>query len=201
MDESRKAAAGLLYDANHDEQLLQARAAAKSVLFEFNHTPPHDPARRLYLLRSLLGRLGADPVIEAPFHCDYGAHIEIGDQFYANVNLVILDGARVCIGSRVFIGPNCGIYTAGHPLDVERRAQGLEYALPVTIGDDVWLGGGVSVLPGVTIGSGSVIGAGSVVTRPIPAGVLAFGNPCRVVRPIGMEDSQRYAATTGRAGP
>jgi acetyltransferase-like isoleucine patch superfamily enzyme len=106
----------------------------------------------------------------------------LGENFYANVNLVILDCAKVCIGSNVFIAPNVGLYTAGHPLDVERRNQGLEYARPITLGDNVWIGGGVTVLPGVTIGEGAVIGAGSVVTKDIPAHRVAVGNPCRVVR-------------------
>ena len=125
-------------------------------------------------------------------HCDYGFNIEIGARFYANVNLVILDGAKVSIGNDVFIAPNVGIYTAGHPLDAERRNQGLEYAHPVSIGDNVWIGAGVNILPGVSIGANSVIGAGAVVVRDIPEGVLAAGNPARVIRPITEADRQRY---------
>jgi acetyltransferase-like isoleucine patch superfamily enzyme len=192
MNELEKAAAGLLYDANHDPQVLRQRAAAKAKLFEFNHSHPDDGERRDAILRGLFARIGEGFVIEGPLHCDYGFNIEIGARFYANVNLVILDGARVTIGDNVFIAPNVGIYTAGHPLDAERRNQGLEYAHPVSIGDNVWIGAGVNILPGVHIGANSVIGAGAVVVRDIPDGVLAAGNPARVIRPINEADRQRY---------
>lgn len=129
-------------------------------------------------------------MIEGPVHCDYGFNIEIGDNFYANVNLVILDGAKVTIGDNVFIAPNTGIYTAGHPLEKDLRNQGLEYAKPVHIGNNVWIGAGVSIMPGVTIGDDTVIGAGSVVTRSIPSGVVAVGNPCKVLKKIASTDSQ-----------
>ncbi len=192
MNELEKAAAGLLYDANHDPHVLRQRAEAKAKLFEFNHSHPDDIDRREAILKGLFARLGEGFVIEGPLHCDYGFNIEIGERFYANVNLVILDGAKVRIGNDVFIAPNVGIYTAGHPLDAERRNQGLEYAHPVTIGDNVWIGAGVNILPGVSIGANSVIGAGAVVVRDIPAGVLAAGNPARVIRPISDDDRQRY---------
>jgi len=124
-------------------------------------------------------------VITAPFWCDYGSNIEIGENFYTNHNCVILDCAKVTFGDNVLIGPNCGFYTAGHPLDAVRRNQGLEYARPIHIGHNVWIGGGVQVAPGFTIGDDAVIGAGSVVTKDIPTGVLAAGNPCRVIRDLG----------------
>ncbi|WP_318784707.1 sugar O-acetyltransferase [Pseudomonas sp. HS-18] len=180
MNELEKAAAGLLYDANHDSQVLRQRAEAKAKLFDFNHSHPDDRERREAILTGLFGSIGEGFVIEGPLHCDYGFNIEIGARFYANVNLVILDGAKVSIGNDVFIAPNVGIYTAGHPLDAERRNQGLEYAHPVSIGDNVW------------IGANSVIGAGAVVVRDIPEGVLAAGNPARVIRPITEADRQRY---------
>ena len=145
---------------------------------------PTQRAERERLIRSLLGAVGDGFVIEQPFQCDYGYNIEIGRNFYSNHNLVILDAAKVIIGDHVFIAPNVGIYTAGHPLDTDQRAEGLEYARPVTIGDDVWIGGGVSILPGVHIGNGTTIGAGSVVTRSLPARVVAVGNPCRVIRQL-----------------
>lgn len=192
MSEMQKAAAGLLYDANYDEELIRFRDHAKAVLFDFNHTPPRQAEKRKDLLKSLLGKTGENFLIEAPFHCDYGFNIEIGENFYANVNLVILDGAKVTIGTNVFIAPNVGIYTAGHPIDVERRNQGLEYALPITIHDNVWLGGGVSLLPGVTLGEGCVIGAGCVVTKNVPRMVLFAGNPGRVVRPITEADKLKF---------
>lgn len=136
------------------------------------------------ILRELLGRTGSELLIEQPFYCDYGYNIEVGENFYMNVNGVILDGARVTFGNNVFVAPNCGFYTAGHPLDIAQRNQGLEYARPIHIGNDVWIGAGVSVLPGVTIGDGAVIGAGSVVNRDIPPHTLAVGNPCRVIREL-----------------
>ncbi|MGE9552840.1 sugar O-acetyltransferase [Erwinia amylovora] len=146
---------------------------------------------RLALLNQLFKKCGKNPVIEPPFYCDYGSNITIGCNFYSNHNLIILDGARVTIGNDVFIAPNVGIYTAGHPLDPERRNQGLEYAHPVTIGNNVWIGAGVSIVPGITIGNDTVIGAGSIVVKDIPSGVLAVGNPCRVVREITDKDRSR----------
>lgn len=192
MNEMEKAAKGLLYDANYDEQLIKVREVTKKCLFDFNHTSFVDYEKRHSLLTQILGEMGENCTIEGPFYCDYGYNITVGTNFYANVNLVILDGARVSIGHNVFIAPNVGIYTAGHPLDVERRNQGLEYAWPVTIEDNVWIGAGVHILPGVTIGSGSVIGAGAVVTRDVPAESLVVGNPGKVVRKITDEDKKRF---------
>ena len=130
--------------------------------------------------------------IEPPFRCDYGFHIFLGSGFYANYDCIILDVCPVTIGERVLLGPRVGIYTAAHPLDAAVRATGAEYGAPVTIGDDVWVGGNAVICPGVTIGTGSVIGAGSVVTRDIPPGVVAAGNPCRVLRPIGPADREKW---------
>lgn len=187
-----KAAAGLLYDANHDPGLVEKRRAAKRLLFELNGLHPDEEMRRHVLFRRLLGRTGEAFTFDGVFHCDYGFNIEIGENFYANVNLVILDGAKVTIGRNCFIAPNVGIYTAGHPLDAEQRAMGLEYARPVTIGDDVWIGAGVSILPGATIGAGSVIAAGSVVRGDVPPNVICAGNPARVIRAITESDRARY---------
>lgn len=192
MNEAEKAAAGLLYDANYDDDLLRKRDEAKLKLFTLNHTPFTETQKREDILRSLLGKHGNNMTIEGPFYCDYGYNIEIGDNFYANVNFTVLDGAKVTIGNNVFIAPNVGIYTAGHPLDAERRNQGLEYAHPVTLGDNVWVGAGVNILPGVTIGSDAVIGAGAVVLKDVPDGVLVAGNPARVIRKIADEDKLRY---------
>lgn len=193
MDELEKAAAGLLYDANYDPAVLEKRRAAKRILHELNGLHPDATARKEALLKRLLGKTGSRIVIEGPFHCDYGFNIEVGENFYANVNLVILDCARVRIGANCFVAPNVGIYTAGHPLDAGRRNQGLEYARPVTIGDDVWIGAAVSILPGARVGSGSVVAAGAVVRDAIPAGVICAGNPARVIRAIGEEDGRRYS--------
>lgn len=192
MTEMEKAAAGLLYDANHDRTLLAQRQAAKRILFELNGLHPDDSARKRALLKGLLGKTGTNLTLEGYFHCDYGFNIELGENFYANVNLVILDGAKVTIGRNCFIAPNVGIYTAGHPLDAEQRRQGLEYARPITLGDDVWIGAGVSILPGATIGSGSVVAAGSVVRGTIPPQVLCAGSPATVIRAITERDRRPY---------
>ena len=127
---------------------------------------------------------GEDFIIEQPFMCDYGYNIEIGENFYANHNLIILDGNKVKFGSNVFIAPNCSFYTAGHPLEVEKRNEGLEYAKAIEVGDNVWIGGNVVVLPGVKIGSNTIIGAGSIVTKDIPSNVVAVGNPCKVIKKL-----------------
>lgn len=186
--EKEKMLAGELYDANYNRELIAERKRCKDLCHEYNMTVPSQTGKREELMRRLLGRTGGRFLIEQPFYCDYGYNIEIGEDFYANVNCVILDGAKVTFGRNVFIAPNCGFYTAGHPLDIARRNSGLEYARPITVGNDVWIGANVAVLPGVTIGDGCVIGAGSVVTRDIPAHSLAVGNPCRVIRRIGDED-------------
>ena len=186
--EKEKMLAGELYDANYNRELIAERQRCKDLCHEYNMTVPSQTEKREELMRRLLGRTGERFLIEQPFYCDYGYNIEIGEDFYANVNCVILDGAKVTFGRNVFIAPNCGFYTAGHPLDIAQRNSGLEYARPITVGNDVWIGANVAVLPGVTIGDGCVIGAGSVVTRDIPAHSLAVGNPCRVIRRIGDED-------------
>lgn len=184
MTEKEKCARGLLYDANYDSELLEERARCKDICHEYNALLPSLVAEREALLRKLFGKTGKRFLVEQPFYCDYGYNIEIGENFYSNVNLTILDGARVSFGDNVFIAPNCGFYTAGHPLDTQQRNAGLEYARPICVGNNVWIGAGVCVMPGVTIGDDTVIGAGSVVTKDIPSGVVAVGNPCRVLRKI-----------------
>ena len=146
------------------------------------------PEEQKQILRQLLGRMGEDSTIVAPLHCDYGCHTYLGDRVYINYDLIVLDVCDVVIGDDVLIGPRVSLLAASHPIDPEVRASGLEYGAPIRIGDRVWLGGGVTVNPGVTIGSDSVIGSGSVVTRDIPSGVIAAGNPCRVLRPISDQD-------------
>lgn len=187
MTEREKAAAGLLYDANYDPELIQARAIAKDLCMDYNGLRSTQQEERLALLRTLLAACGDDTIIEPPFFVDYGSNIRVGKAFYANHNLVVLDGAQVTFGDHVFIGPNCCFSTAGHPLDPAQRNAGLEYAKPITIGNNVWIGMGVQVLPGVTIGDNAVIGAGSVVTKDIPAGMLAYGVPCRPIREIAQK--------------
>lgn len=192
MTEKEKAQKGLLYDANNDPVILKEMEVAANLLYDYNALRPSDTEKKTEILRMLLGEMGQNITIRSPFYCDYGYNIEIGDNFFSNTNLVILDGAKVTIGDYVFIAPNVGIYTAGHPFDVEQRNSGLEYALPVSIGNNVWIGAHVAILPGVTIGDNSVIGAGSVVTKDIPSNTLAVGNPCRVIREITNEDRRKY---------
>jgi acetyltransferase-like isoleucine patch superfamily enzyme len=145
--------------------------------------PSNIEAKRT-IIKKLIGKVGKNFWIEPSFWCDYGYNIELGENFYANHNLVILDGAKVTFGDNCFIAPNCGFYTAGHPIDYATRNQGLEYVKPITVGNNVWIGGNVVVLPNVTIGDNVVIGAGSVVNKDIPSNVVAVGNPCKVLKPI-----------------
>lgn len=192
MNEKQKAAAGYLYDANYDESLLQERNVCKDLCFDFNACKPSDTEAQQRIIRKIIGKIDGTFTITAPFWCDYGYNISIGENFYTNHNCVILDAAKVTFGDNVFIAPNCCFSTAGHPLDMEQRNRGLEIALPITVGNHVWFGAGVTVLPGVTIGDNTVIGAGSVVNKDIPSGVIAVGNPCRVLRAITEEDKKKY---------
>ena len=191
MTEKEKMLAGMLHDANNDKELIEERVRAKDMCYEYNNLKPSDVKNQEKLLRKLLGKTKDNFCIIAPFWCDYGYNIEIGENFFANHNCIILDGGKITFGNNVFIAPDCGFYTASHPIDYERRNQGLEYAYPITIGDNVWIGGGVKVMPGVTIGDNVVIGAGSVVTKDIPENVVAAGNPCRVIRQITDEDKNK----------
>ena len=190
--EKEKCRLGLLYDANNDPELIAERLAIKQKCHEYNHMSPLLTDERTATLREILGTTGESFIIEQPFYCDYGYNIHIGENFFANFNLVILDEAPVTFGDNVFIAPNCGFYTAGHPLEIDLRNAGLEYARPITVGNNVWFGSRVTVVPGVTIGDDSVIAAGSVVTRDIPSGVIAGGNPCKVLRPLHEKDKEKY---------
>ena len=191
MTEKEKMQKGILYDANYDALLIEERRKAKALCHEFNSLSALDEENHQIIMKRLLGKTGKNCFITAPFWCDYGYNIEIGDNFFTNHNTVILDCAKTVFGDNVFIGPGCGFYTAGHPVDFERRNQGLEYAWPITVGNNVWIGGGVHVMPGVTIGNNVVIGGGSVVTKDIPDDSVAAGNPCRVIRKITEEDKKR----------
>ena len=184
MTEKEKCRQGLLYNANYDKELINERMVCKELCAAYNSAKYTDFENRRKLIQRIIKSTKNNFLIEPPFWCDYGYNIELGENFYANHNLIILDGARVTFGDNVFIGPHCGFYTAGHPVNTEQRNEGLEYAYPITIGNNVWIGGNVAVLPGVTIGDHSVIGAGSVVVKDIPDNVIAVGNPCRVIRKI-----------------
>lgn len=184
MNEKEKMLAGELYDANYNEELQKEREKAKDLCYEYNQIKPSKQEEKRKIIRRLLGGTKQNFLIEQPFMCDYGYNIEIGENFYANHNLMILDGNKVKFGDNVFIAPNCAFYTAGHPLDAEQRNKGLEYAKPIEIGNNVWIGGNVVVLPGVKIGDNCVIGAGSVVTKDIPDNSVAVGNPCKVIRKL-----------------
>lgn len=181
--ERERMLAGELYDAN-DPELVAARLRARTLLGRFEAAAADDEHARSQALRELLGACGARLRIEPPFRCDYGSNISVGDDVYFNVNAVILDCASVSIGDRVLAGPNVQLLAATHPVEAAARRTGRELARPITIGDDVWLGGGAIVGPGVNVGARSVIGAGSVVVHDVPSDVVAAGNPCRVVRSL-----------------
>ena len=144
------------------------------------------------MIKNIFGKTGENVWVEAPFHCDYGWNIEVGENFYSNYNLTILDVGKVTCGKNVQIAPNVSIYTAGHPVHSDSRNSGYEYGIPVTVGDNVWIGGNTVILPGVTVGSNVVIGAGSVVSKDIPDNTIAAGNPCKVIRQITDEDRIYY---------
>lgn len=184
MTEKEKRDRGEIYNPNYDEELRREIVKAQDLCFEYNNLRPSKLEEREALIRKIIGKVGRNCLIEQPFMCDYGYNIEVGDNFYANHNLIVLDAAKVTIGDNVFIAPNCSIYTAYHPTEVEERNKGLEYASPVKIGDNVWIGGNVIIFPGVTIGDNCTIGAGSIVTKDIPTNSIAYGNPCRVARTL-----------------
>jgi maltose O-acetyltransferase len=180
--ERDKMLAGELYDAL-DPELVEARARARDLCWDLNATRDADADTRRALLRQLFGRGGDSVWMQPPFYCDYGSNIALGQRVFFNFNCVVLDVCPVTIGDFTLFGPAVQIYTPVHPMNAElRRKQ--EFGRPVVIGSDVWVGGGAIICPGVTIGSKSVIGAGSIVTRDIPNGVFAAGNPCRVIRDI-----------------
>ncbi len=181
--EKEKMLSGELYNGS-DPELVAERIGARELCQALCALSPRAPeAERSDLLARLFGA-ATNAYVTPPFFCDYGSNIQLGDNVYFNFNCVVLDVAKVIIGSNSLFGPAVQVYTATHPMTAEERRSGLEFAKPVFIGNDVWLGGGAIVCPGVTIGDGSVIGAGSVVVRDVPAGVFAAGNPCRVIRSI-----------------
>lgn len=191
MNHKERMLANLPYKAWLDG-LKEERIENAKRIYEYNNLPPERWDERNNLIKKILGKTGENIDIQAPFHCDYGYNIEVGENFFANYNLVILDVGKVRIGNNAQIAPNVSIYTAGHPIHPDSRNSGYEYGIDITIGDNVWIGGNTCIMPGVKIGKNVVIGAGSVVTKDIPDDVIAFGNPCKVVRKITENDRNYY---------
>lgn len=184
MTEKEKMLAGMIYSAV-DKELLEELNAVKEVIHRYNALPPSDVAGKHSILKDLFGEIGDDEIIiNQPFYCDYGKQISVGRRFFANFHFTVLDEAKVTIGDDCFIGPNVSIYTACHSTDPIERNTRQEWARPVTIGNNVWIGGSTTILPGVTIGDNVTIGAGSVVTKSIPPNVVAAGNPCKIIRDL-----------------
>lgn len=182
MNEKEKMMNGELYNPEQDSALKKDRIKCKTLCAKFNNMPYEEIDARFEILKKIIGKAKGKFWIEPSFWCDYGYNITLGENFYSNHNLVILDCAEVTFGDNVFLGPDCGFYTAGHPLDYETRNQGLEFAKPIKVGDNVWFGGKVCVMPGVNIGNNVVIAAGAVITKDIPDNCLAGGVPARVIR-------------------
>lgn len=183
MKEKEKMLLGKWYDAT-DQELVKQRLNAKDLCFELNQIKPSNLEKRNSIINKLLGYQPDNLELLSPFTCDYGNNIVLGKNVFINSNCYFMDGAKITVSDNVFIGPSCGFYTANHPLDYQTRNQGIEQALPILIGNNVWLGGNVIVLPGVKIGDGCVIGAGSVVTKDIEANSIATGVPCKVIKKI-----------------
>ena len=185
MTENEKRLAGELYDPM-DGEIMTLQTAGLRAMEEYNRTRSDEAKRRQELLREMLGGVGEDCCIEPPFHANWGGkNLFFGSHVYANFNLSAVDDVAIHVGDYVMFGPNVTLITANHPIEPESRKKGLQYAKPITIGENAWIGAGAMILPGVTIGENAVVGAGSIVTRDIPAGVVAVGNPCRVLRKAG----------------
>lgn len=175
-----------------DDQLAQEQLQCLEVLYDFNHTRPSESKRRQEILQGFFAEIGEGCYIEPPLHANWGRHTHLGNHVYANFNLTLVDDTDIYIGDNVMLGPNVTIATAGHPIAPEYREKVAQFNIPVHIGRNVWIGAHAVVLPGISIGDNSVIGAGSIVTKDVPANVVAAGNPCRVLRPIGEHDRQYY---------
>lgn len=189
--EYQKMISGQLYDAA-DPKLKEDRSIARDLCFELAQLRPSKTAEKQNLFQQLFRCEQSDFHIELPFRCDYGYNISLGKNFYSNYNCTMLDCAKITIGDNVMFAPNVSLFTAAHPIDAEKRNSGIEFAMPITIGNNVWIGGNSVVMPNVTIGNNVVIGAGSVVTKNIPDNCIAVGNPCRVLREITAQDKIFY---------
>ena len=192
MTEWEKAEAGLLYDAKYDPDLDRGRKASQELSFDYNALRPSQIKEREEMVRKHFKKTEKKFLIEQPFRCDFWERVSVGENFYSNYNFVVLAGNTIDIGDNVMSAPDCGLYVAGHPFDVELRNSGIEYAWPIRIGNNVWIGGGTKIIGGVSIGDDVIIAAGSVVIRDIPSGVLAGGNPCKVIRKLTPEDDEKY---------
>lgn len=190
MDNRTRRDRGMAYIT--DKAVMKEMLENRKLVQRFNRTDCDNLEELQQLTKQILGNCGKNCCITQPFHCDYGKHIFVGDNFYTNYNCVILDVAKVEIGNNVFLAPNVAIYTAGHPVHPEARNSLYEYGIPIKIGNNVWIGGNTVILPGVIIGDNCVIGAGSVVTKSIPANTISAGNPCKVIREITDNDKQFY---------
>lgn len=186
--EAEKMVQGLWYDANFDQELIDRRLTTQDLCFELNQLKPSQQAERSAILQKLLQKDPGDLVLLSPFACDYGNNINFGKGCFVNINCYFMDGASISLGDHVFVGPSTGFYTANHPLTALERNAGLEQALPITVGNNVWFGANVNVMPGVTIGDGCVIAAGSVVTKDIPPNSLAAGIPAQVIKTINQTE-------------
>lgn len=191
--EHKQMLAGQLYNAT-DAELVSLRQVAKQKVFQYNQTPPTQAAVQAALLEQLIDCPSQDAYIEAPMRVDYGINLHVGQHFYANYDCIFLDVAPITIGANVMLGPRVSLYTAGHPIVASVRNLELEYGHPITIGDNVWIGGNTVICPGITIGHDVVIGAGSIVTKDIPANSVVAGNPARVIRPITAADERYWQA-------
>jgi len=192
VNNAERMTAGLIYNPN-DPEISRRQIEALEVLYDFNATRPSQAAERATLMKRMFASVGDGCYLEPPFRANWGgANVTLGDRVYANFNLTLVDDGPIVIGNDVMFGPNVVVTSAGHPVLPELRRRAAQYNLPVEIGDNVWIGSGVQIMPGVTIGENTVVGAGSVVTRDLPANVVALGVPCRVVREIGEHDRTYY---------
>lgn len=180
------------YNPVYEEEIRKG----KEKCFKYNQLCPNDREAQQTILQELLGKMGRETVITPPFWCDYGYNITVGDYFYSNHGMIITDGAKVTFGDNVFVAPNCCFTTAEHAIDPEMRKAGVEIAKPITVGNNVWIGAGSTILAGVEIGDNTVIGAGSVVTKSIPSNVVAVGVPCKILREINEKDKTSYPMYT-----
>ncbi|MBR1889530.1 MAG: sugar O-acetyltransferase [Alloprevotella sp.] len=189
MTEFEKLRQGLWYNPSTSPELREIMTRVQEIVYDYNRLRPSQREERDVLIRKIVGKAGKNCQILSPFQCDYGIFIEVGDNFFMNKDCQLLDGGGISFGHNVFVGPMCGFHTAIHPLEAKHRASGEERALPIKVGNDVWIGAQVCVLPDVEIGDGCVIGAGSVVTRSIPPYSVAVGNPCRVIRSLKPQEA------------